>query len=293
VTFDAGGGTLPPITFNGGNGAGVDSLNLINAPGTTLTYTPVNATDGTIDIDGNIVTFTGLEPVVQSGSLANVIVTDATTGDQTITITNVGADQTNVAASAFEDLTFANPSASFTFNSGVGDDAVTISRTALEGLAGATITLNGDAHTGGDSLTVDAENGWAIIDGPNDISGHGWAIAHTTFETAGLTNVNLAAVPALGSWGVVILALLITIGGLRNLPNTQSIVVDRESACSSVQVALGLVIAGYLIAIAFGSAVTLWDFPGMAITFGLLNYVAAWFTQLAEQTKAQACRQTI
>jgi hypothetical protein len=293
VTFDAGGGSIPSFTFAGGNGAGTDTLNLTNAPGTSLTYTPTNTTDGTIEIDGNLVSFTGLEPIVQSGSMANVIITDATVAaNQTIAITSAGADQSTVAGD-FESLTFTNPSMSFTLNSGAGDDAVTIKRTALEGLAGATITLNGDVHGSNDSLTVDAENGWAFISSPTEVSGHGWLLNHTTFETGPtLTNVNLAAVPALGTWGVIILALLIVIGGLRNLPNTEATIVNQESALATMKLAAGIVVVAYSLAIAFGSAVTIWDFPGMAITFALLNYVVAWFKMFAEQNKAQVCRQT-
>jgi hypothetical protein len=297
VIFNGNGGPLPTITFNGGAG-GNDTLQLLNAPGTTLTYTPTSANDGTIDIDGVVTTFTGLEPIVQSGSMANVIITDATTGNQTLTITAVGTTQTNVAASAFEDITFTNPTSMFTLNAGVGNDDITIGQAALNGLAGATITINGDGEATADSLTVDAENGWAThtpgAPESGQFAGHAWTLDYNEIETVNaIANLNLSAVPALGTWGIVILALLIAIGGLRNLPNAETIVVSREVARETAGLACGIVIGAYVLALAFGSAVTMWDLPGTVITFGLLNYVAAWFKQFAVQAQGRMCRQTI
>ena len=290
VTFDLGGGTLPTFNFDAGNGT--DSLTLSNAHGNTLTYTPVNLTDGTLDIDGNVITFTGLDPIVQSGSLDNVIITDNTVGNHSMAFTSVGGGTQTQVTGDFETLTFANPRTSLTLNSGVGDDAVSITQSALNALGGRTITFNGEAHGTGDTLTVDAENGWAI-DNTGTVTGHAWTLTYNTFEAAPtLNNVNLAAVPALGTWGVVILALLVAIGGVRNMPNSEVIQVCQQTARETAAFSVTLVIGLYLAALALGSTVTIWDLPGLLITCGLLNYLSAWFKQYTICTQAQVCRET-
>ncbi|NOX57091.1 MAG: hypothetical protein GXP27_22200, partial [Planctomycetes bacterium] len=70
LTVDFAGGLPIPsggLTFDGGaNGAGGDSIVLQNGSATDVVYTFTTANDGQIDLDGNTINFTGLEPVTDN-----------------------------------------------------------------------------------------------------------------------------------------------------------------------------------------------------------------------------------
>ena len=136
-----------PITFNGGNQVGLpgDTLVLLDGPGTatTITHTFVNENDGSVDIDGTVITYTGLEPVADNLDAVNRIFT-FNAGAETITLTDAaGANMTIDSDVGGEIVTFANPTGSLTINAGTGADTVTI--TSVDAAYRAALTVNGDA----------------------------------------------------------------------------------------------------------------------------------------------------
>ncbi|HID24724.1 MAG TPA: hypothetical protein EYP14_20315, partial [Planctomycetaceae bacterium] len=60
------------LTFNGlANGAGGDSMVLASATVTAVTHTFTNANEGSVDIDGTVINYTGLEPITDNLNATN------------------------------------------------------------------------------------------------------------------------------------------------------------------------------------------------------------------------------
>jgi hypothetical protein len=275
LNIDAGGFAFPTnITFNGG--AGFDTLNITNANGTTLTYTPDGPNSGTVAFDGNTLFFTGLDPITQTGTIADVVINDNAVGDHTITISQPAPGQTRVSCT-FEMIDFANPTNSFTLNANADNDAIVTDHTtllALGPLAGG-ININGDGHTVADTLLVDGQGNVATDDLAGTINGTGWTLSYATIETVTLIN-NALAVPALDFWGILILSLSLLICGLRNLPGMVMTAVTGESFRGAAPRAGAYVLALYVAMLATGSPVTMWDSIGLPVVFALTSYLLAW-----------------
>ena len=54
------------VTFHGGPGN--DSLELVGGDFVSIENTLINSSDGTIDFDGSVVNYTGLEPVLEASA---------------------------------------------------------------------------------------------------------------------------------------------------------------------------------------------------------------------------------
>jgi filamentous hemagglutinin family protein len=165
VSF-AGGDPVPAggVTVNGGTQTGVpgDSLTILGGAFTTVTYTFTGAgadgKNGSVNSDGTVITFTGLEPIANTGTAANIIF-NLTGGADVVTL-NAGAAGSSVltdVGGTVETTTFVNPSTSLTVNAGAGNDGVTV--VSMDAGFAATLTLNGDA--GNDTLTVSSVTGGA------------------------------------------------------------------------------------------------------------------------------------
>lgn len=174
-----------PIFFNGGNptsGPPGDSLSLAG-PGAfgNIVHTLSNAADGTVNIDGYIVTYTGLEPVTDNLSAATRSFT-FNGGSETIALADSGTPgQTIISSTLGESVTFVNPTTSLTVNPGSGVDTVNVtglgssfaaSLNILGTLASGLTTLGSFAYTNngvnqpGDSLDVNP-NGEVVYIGGN------------------------------------------------------------------------------------------------------------------------------
>jgi hypothetical protein len=186
LTLDLAGGAMPDITYNGGGG--YDTLVLQNADGTTMTYTPSSTTDGTLDLDGNSLTFTGLAPITQSGTVADVVIDTTAPGAQTIDIDATATDTTVDANGGFELITFSNATNSLIVNAGDGDDTISLNTYAgaaisltLNGgtgddtinlpysvtAAGNTLVVSGSSHTAGDTFNFDPQGNGITVSGPS------------------------------------------------------------------------------------------------------------------------------
>ncbi|MHC4433179.1 MAG: beta strand repeat-containing protein, partial [Planctomycetota bacterium] len=153
LTIDlAGGNPIPAggVGYEGGT-AGNDTLVLTGGSFATATYNFANESDGSIDLDGSVITYTGLEPITSAITAADVVLNYSSAGE-TITVTDAGAGRTTVASTAGETTTFGNPTGSLTLRAGAGDDEI-----ELDGLTAsypAHVTIDGQA--GFDEIEINA-----------------------------------------------------------------------------------------------------------------------------------------
>ncbi|MCO6458613.1 MAG: choice-of-anchor D domain-containing protein, partial [Pirellulaceae bacterium] len=141
----SGGNPIPAggLQYHGGaNGGGGDELALTGGSATTITHTLANASDGSVNIDGSTIMYTGLEPVTDNMSAVNRVFT-FTGGTESISVTDgIAADgMTMIDSTLGESVYFANPTASLTINAGTGNDTVTIS--SVDAGNNASLTIDG------------------------------------------------------------------------------------------------------------------------------------------------------
>ncbi len=159
LTVDYTGGLFNrPITFTGAGqtSAPGDSLVILDAPGTAtnVTHTFTNANDGSVDIDGVLISYTGLAPITDNVGATNRVFT-FNGGAETITVTDGTASdgKTMIDSTLGESVYFVNPSGSLTINAGTGDDSVTI--TTVDAASQVDLTIDGGA--GSDTVNLNAD----------------------------------------------------------------------------------------------------------------------------------------
>jgi Ca2+-binding RTX toxin-like protein len=168
----SGGDPIPSggLVFAGASQTTSDTLQLTGGTVGTISYSFVNATDGTINIDSSSVTFTGLEPIIDNMVAANRIFTFSNLDDTIV----VGDDPTPgnglsriSAVGTAETVDFTTPSNSLTINAGEGNNSVTIGNLDT-GAMGVIVTAGaGDdvviGNTGDD--TIDGGDGNNVLNG--------------------------------------------------------------------------------------------------------------------------------
>ncbi|WP_237607275.1 CHRD domain-containing protein [Roseimaritima sediminicola] len=194
------------ITYDGGGQTNGDTLIVNDGTFTTIRSGYTNANDGSVNLDGDVITYTGLEPVLLNvGTVANAIFNlpagvnpDVLLGDDTATnFPGNGLATANTSAidgSTFEYTSFTNPTTSLTVNGNTSAD--TISMINLDaGWTAPTINLNGDssadeirvaATPAGTTTNVDTESGVPLdllIVGAIVGSGGNTATAFAQFNT--------------------------------------------------------------------------------------------------------------
>lgn len=197
LTIDLSGGDLIPgggIDYRGGNpttGPG-DKLTITGGSQGTVTYNYTNAHDGSIVMSNfGTVNYTGLEPIINSGSATDVIF-NLPGGPNTVTLGDdgtVGNSLSRLSAATIETTDFANPSGSLTINGGNSSDAMTVNNLPdfNAGLTVGSSTLGMGSITFGGGLTLAADRNlvaYAVgkINFPN---------ATSTIATSGTGSVSL------------------------------------------------------------------------------------------------------
>jgi Ca2+-binding RTX toxin-like protein len=184
VDFGGGAPMQPPsgLFFNGGSGPS-DTLRLENGTASDVTYRPTGPNDGTVGVDADTITFTGLEPVIDlvPSPFKTVVFPD---GGNVVTLTDSAVpsdDRSLVDSPAFESYEFVTPGTSLTVRTGNGADTMTVTGpdalfTAgllIEAMAGndtvdavgATVPLTIDGGLNDDDLRG-SPRGNTIIGGP-------------------------------------------------------------------------------------------------------------------------------
>ncbi len=146
----SGGNPIPSggLFINGGADL-ADTLTVTGGTFTTVTYAFANATDGTIDYDGSLVTYTGLETVLSDSSSAANRIFNYSGSAETITVSAIGS-QTVLNSTVGVQMYVNNPSTQLTLNAGAGADVVDV----LDFGAGfaAAVTINGGDNA--DTISV-------------------------------------------------------------------------------------------------------------------------------------------
>ena len=124
----------------------------------------------TVDFDGSLVSYTGLEPIFDNTTAANRVFTVSNAGNHQVRVAN---DTTTAGRSlvestggpGFETVRFNNPTASLVVNSGNGNDTVTIE--PMDGAFTASLTVNG--QDGNDTVNGGAGDDYVYGDAGDDI----------------------------------------------------------------------------------------------------------------------------
>ena len=151
LTVDFSGGNPVPATHGisftgiGQVPAGGDRLVLANGTFTGAAYSFTNASDGSVDLDGKIISFTGLETISDGLDVVDRVFAYGGTAD-TITLgdcrtANDGTSEI-VALDTVMSVEFANPTGSLSINAGGGNDTVAL--TSVDSLFSASITAHGE-----------------------------------------------------------------------------------------------------------------------------------------------------
>ena len=159
-TFVLSGAGILSGALQGGVG-GFDSVILTDATYDTVVYRTTGPDSGFIDLDGQTVTYSGMEPITDNTTVTNRVFTGTGSADL-IRLRNgpTGAQLTIESENGtFESHTFSNPTSSLTIDGGPGDDKITVE--ALPNYAG-TVSLTGGAGVNtlaastGSALTLNA-----------------------------------------------------------------------------------------------------------------------------------------
>ncbi|MHC4879004.1 MAG: beta strand repeat-containing protein, partial [Planctomycetota bacterium] len=148
----SGGDTVPAggITFNGGTG-GNDTLTITGGAQGDVTYGYTNANDGSVGMSNfGTINYTGLEPVVNTGTADNVVFNLPGTADATITLADLVAGTSlrlDSTVPTFEQTDFSRPNAggSITINMGANDQTITVGTLTLD--TNTSLTIAGDGGT--------------------------------------------------------------------------------------------------------------------------------------------------
>ena len=173
LTYDG----LAPSTIPG------DALQLLGGSFTTAVYTYTNANSGTIALTGGLtapgitstITYRNLEPIVNTGTAANIELNLSGSNDDAV-LEDLGGGMLRLRSSnallpTFEATTFAAPTSSLTVRGGAGNDTFTV--TPLSGA----FTLSIDGGAGTNSLVVDQQN--PAVAGANEFRFAGYTFDQT------------------------------------------------------------------------------------------------------------------
>jgi hypothetical protein len=149
---------IPPngIFFNGFVETTDDVIYLQNGTVITIIYTFFDATDGTIEIDGLLITYTGLSPIYDNLDASNRVFNFPATSD-IIRIYRLSATVNRIESdSSSEQVEFLSPTVSMTVNMGTGDDVLTIGDDNP-------LLVPGFADDFTAALTINGDDGWDTI----------------------------------------------------------------------------------------------------------------------------------
>lgn len=144
VNFD--GGRLGTVVHYHGQGQLSESGDVLELAGgglfESVVYSYINAHDGAVDVDGQVINYTGLEPISSTVTARNVDLKYGTLGDR-ISVDRANATQMRVDSNNAEKTDFIPPTDTLKIDAGGGDDDIQINYLP-KGL-GADLTILGAA----------------------------------------------------------------------------------------------------------------------------------------------------
>ncbi len=155
----SGGDPLPAggLAYDGRGPGDHDTLTLTGGTVGSLVYTPADAHSGTVSVDGKLITYAGLEPIVDNLVVANREFVFGS-GNDTINV-GVGGSRTTVVSPSSESVDFVNPTGTVTIHGGNGNDTIVVT-------GNPTYDLLIDAGGGNNTVTSSVPVG-AIVTGTN------------------------------------------------------------------------------------------------------------------------------
>jgi len=193
----SGGNPIPAagIVYQGGGPGDNDTLTLINGAASSINYTFFDAHSGTVEIDGGLISFSGLEPIVNDLVIPVQTFSFGALDDDVVL--TIGEELSTISSPTSETVTFRNPSEALHVSTDGGDDAITV-------VAGSELPfeLILDAGSGSNSVSsnlpiingviVGTENGDSIH--LDEISGVVMASVNGVISTfSGLTHLGVLA----------------------------------------------------------------------------------------------------
>ena len=129
-----------------GGAGGFDSLVIEGGNFTQTRYSANGRDSGTVELDGKVIAYKGLEPITDNSNTATRVFT-ATAGDDRIRLRDGPSGQITIEAqgATFESITFPNPTTSLMINADNGNDAITVDSLGADFTA--SITVNGGDGT--------------------------------------------------------------------------------------------------------------------------------------------------
>ena len=158
LVVDLSGGNPVPaggVSYDGGGPGDFDSLSLTGGSVDSLVYTTTGPGEGSVSLDGALISYQNLEPVTDNLVVANrsFVFGD---GSDSINVA-VGDARTQVTSPTSESVDFVNPTGTVTIHAGAGDDNIVIT-----GTPGYQLLV--DAGAGNNSVTSSVPVG-ALVSG--------------------------------------------------------------------------------------------------------------------------------
>ncbi|MFO1065364.1 MAG: GEVED domain-containing protein [Pirellulales bacterium] len=153
VTIDAAAIPAGGLIYNGNGSGDLDVLNIRNSGGTivALNHLFTNAHDGSVEIDGKSIHYTGLEPIIDVAVSLNRTFTFGD-DDDVVTLGDSGATNDGLSrvtsVDSSESVDFVNPTVSLTIDLGEGNDTLIFG--SLD--TGLTVPVTVTAGSGNDTL---------------------------------------------------------------------------------------------------------------------------------------------
>ena len=123
-TVDQSGGVIAkPISYAGNGQTSVpgDSLVISGGAATTINHTFINNSDGNVNIDGSVISYTGLEPITDNMSAVNRIFTFTGAAETIVVSDSAGAGISRIDSTLGEFVDFSVPTTSLTITTNGGD----------------------------------------------------------------------------------------------------------------------------------------------------------------------------
>ncbi len=217
----SGGNPLPPggMVFDALSGPGrIDSLLLSGGTAAEIVHIFANANDGSIRVDGRLISYTGLEPITDTVMSGFRLFQFGAAADE-IRLTNDGVPdngRSRISSHGSSETTdFIEPTDSITINGGAGDDHVVLGTTSLE----STVPLLIDGGDGVNTLTFHTF-GATVFHNPTtgSITGDFGSITYVNFDSVNAIGSSVHTIPTLSQWGIILLGILLVCIGIRSMP---------------------------------------------------------------------------